>query len=94
MECQNSKDPDQTATVGVVLSGSALFAKACLSQNLGSSRYIFAGHNMGSEHDPETDDCAPSERDDGKYVMYPWAVDGYDKNNLVSEVKPCSFRLY
>ena len=49
---------------------------------------------MGSEHDPETDDCAPSERDDGKYVMYPWAVDGYDKNNLVSEVKHYSFRLY
>ena len=39
---------------------------------------------MGSEHDPETDDCAPSDYDDGKYIMYPWAVSGYDKNNLVS----------
>ena len=37
----------------------------------------------------ETDNCAPSECDIGKYIMYPWAVDGYDKNNLVSPVKYC-----
>ena len=49
---------------------------------------ILAGHNMGSEHDPETDDCAPSDYDDGKYIMYPWAVSGYDKNNLVSIILP------
>jgi len=41
------------------------------------------GHNMGSEHDPETKECAPSEYKDGKYIMYPWAVSGYDKNNQV-----------
>ncbi|XP_053385487.1 ADAM 17-like protease [Mercenaria mercenaria] len=46
------------------------------------------GHNMGSEHDPETDDCAPSEYKDGKYMMYPWAVSGYDKNNQL--FSPCS----
>ncbi|KAL4217074.1 Disintegrin and metalloproteinase domain-containing protein 17 [Mactra antiquata] len=46
------------------------------------------GHNMGSEHDPETDSCAPSEYKDGKYVMYPWAVSGYDKNNKI--FSPCS----
>ena len=34
----NSVDPDQTAPLG---SGSALFAKACVSENLGSLRYIF-----------------------------------------------------
>ena len=34
----NSIDPDQTA-LGVVWSGSALFAQACLSENLGSLRY-------------------------------------------------------
>ena len=33
----NSVDPDQTA---VVWSGSALFAQAYLSENLGSLRYI------------------------------------------------------
>ena len=32
----NSVDPDQTAPVGAVWSGSALFAQACLSENVGS----------------------------------------------------------
>ena len=32
----NSVDPDQTAPLGAVWSGSALFAKAYLSENLGS----------------------------------------------------------
>ena len=35
----NSVDPDQTAPL--VWSGSALFAKACLSENLGSLRYCY-----------------------------------------------------
>ena len=34
----NSEDPDQTAPLGAVLSGSALFAQTCLSENLGSLR--------------------------------------------------------
>ena len=34
----NSVDPDQTAPLGAVLSGSTLFAQACLSENLGSLR--------------------------------------------------------
>ena len=32
----NSIDPDQTAPLGAVWSGSALFAQAYLSENLGS----------------------------------------------------------
>ena len=36
----NSVDPDQTAPLGAVWSGSALFAQACLSENLGSLRYF------------------------------------------------------
>ena len=36
----NSVDPDQTAPLGAVWSGSALFAQAYLSKNLGSLRYI------------------------------------------------------
>ena len=32
----NSADPDQTAPKGTVWLGSALFAHACLSENLGS----------------------------------------------------------
>ena len=35
----NSVDPDQTAPKGAVWSGSALFAQAYLSENLGSLRY-------------------------------------------------------
>ena len=30
----NSADPDQTAPIGAVLSGSTLFAQTCLSENL------------------------------------------------------------
>ena len=36
----NSLDPDQTAPLGAVWSGSALFAQACLSEKLGSLRYF------------------------------------------------------
>ena len=36
----NSLDPDQTAPLGAVWSGSALFAQAYLSENLGSLRYL------------------------------------------------------
>ena len=36
----NSVDPDQTAPLGAVWSGSALFTQAYLSENLGSLRYI------------------------------------------------------
>ena len=36
----NSVDPDQTAPLGAVWSGSALFAQTCLSENLGSIRYL------------------------------------------------------
>ena len=35
----NSVDPDQTAPLGAVWSGSALFAKTCLSEKLGSLRF-------------------------------------------------------
>ena len=34
----NSVDPDQTAPLGAVWSGSALFAHNCLSENLGTLR--------------------------------------------------------
>ena len=35
----NSVDPDQTAILGAVWSGSTLFAQTCLSENVGISRY-------------------------------------------------------
>ena len=42
----NSVDPDQTAPKGAVWSGSALFAQAYLSENLGSLRYSLK-HGFG-----------------------------------------------
>ncbi|XP_063412810.1 ADAM 17-like protease [Mytilus trossulus] len=39
------------------------------------------GHNWGSEHDPDTSDCAPPSERGGHYLMYPYAVTGYDQNN-------------
>ena len=36
----HSVDPDQTAPLGAVWSGSTLFARAYLSENLGSLQYI------------------------------------------------------
>ena len=41
----NSADPDQTAPLGAVWSGSALFAQGYLSENLGSLRYVSEGGN-------------------------------------------------
>ena len=40
----NSVDPDQTAPLGAVWSGSALFAQACVSENIGSLRYTQKKH--------------------------------------------------
>ena len=37
----NSIDPDQTASLGAVWFGSALFAQAYLSENLGSLQYFY-----------------------------------------------------
>lgn len=44
------------------------------------------GHNWGAEHDAETSECAPSAFDNGKYLMYPYAVSGFDENNNVSKI--------
>ena len=44
----NSVDPDQTAPLGAVWSGSAMFAQTCLSENLGNLRMYSIG------------DCSPS----------------------------------
>ena len=40
----NSVDPDQTAPLGAVWSGSALFAQTCLSENLGSLGYFLPSY--------------------------------------------------
>ena len=40
-EMANSVDPDQTAPVGAVGSGSTLFAPTYLSENLGILQYVY-----------------------------------------------------
>ena len=44
----NTVDPDQTAPLGAVWSGSALFAQADMSENLGSLRYkgVYLGKSI------------------------------------------------
>ena len=43
------------------------------------------GHNFGSEHDPDTDECAPGDTkgEGGKFIMYPASVSGQLRNNKV-----------
>ncbi|CAB0019395.1 unnamed protein product [Nesidiocoris tenuis] len=39
------------------------------------------GHNWGSEHDPDINECSPSASQGGSYLMYTYSVSGYDVNN-------------
>ena len=48
----NSVDPDQTAPLGAVWSGSALFVQTYLSENLGSLQYIFMSLTVVAWHLP------------------------------------------
>ncbi|CAL4147225.1 unnamed protein product [Meganyctiphanes norvegica] len=48
------------------------------------------GHNWGSEHDPDRQDCSPSSSQGGSHLMYTYAVSGYDINN--KRFSPCSIR--
>lgn len=52
---------------------------------------LIAGHNWGSEHDPDTRECSPSSASGGKYIMYTYSVSGIDSNNQVSLL--CSSQL-
>ena len=46
---------------------------------------LFWGHNWGSEHDPDTQECSPTSSGGGKYIMYTYSVSGIDSNNRVSQ---------
>ncbi|KAK7487925.1 hypothetical protein BaRGS_00020826 [Batillaria attramentaria] len=48
------------------------------------------GHGWGSEHDPETGECAPKSEKNGKYLMWPVLGHGYEGNNFF--FSPCSKR--
>lgn len=43
------------------------------------------GHNWGSEHDPDIQECSPSASQGGSYLMYTYSVSGYDVNNKVNK---------
>ena len=49
----NSVDPDQTAPLGAVWSGSALFAQTYQSENLGLLRYCFCQTHWDSDSDSQ-----------------------------------------
>ena len=42
------------------------------------------GHNFGSNHDPFTTECSPSESGGGKFMMYATSVSGLKPNNKVA----------
>ena len=52
----NSADPDQTAPLGTVWSGSTLFAQTCLSENCRSLRYLYLNNFRNKMH---TSRCCP-----------------------------------
>ena len=47
-------------------------------------------HNFGSMHDANTVECAPEDRNGGKYIMWPYAVRGNRFNNKA--LSKCSLR--
>ena len=55
----NNVDPDQTAPLGAVLSGSTLFAQICLSENLEPLRSAVLFSNLQSLLDTRWRVCVP-----------------------------------
>ena len=49
-----------------------------------SSLPSLIGHNFGSNHDPFTTECSPSESGGGKFMMYATSVSGLKPNNKVA----------
>ena len=54
---------------------------------------VTAGHNWGSVHDMSVS-CVPSGSEGGKYLMYPYTVNGLDRNNKVFLGFLCTFGVY
>nr|KAI8738890.1 ADAM 17-like protease isoform X1 [Biomphalaria glabrata] len=48
------------------------------------------GHNLGSYHDPVTEECAPEDSSGGKYVMWQRSVMGTQSNH--KKFSPCSLK--
>lgn len=48
------------------------------------------GHNWGSNHDPDNNECSPSTTSGGRYLMFSRALKGVANNNL--KFSPCSTR--
>ncbi|KAK7458911.1 hypothetical protein BaRGS_00039085 [Batillaria attramentaria] len=39
------------------------------------------GHGWGADHDPPSGNCSPSDFNGGRFVMWPYAVNGWNDNN-------------
>ena len=48
-------------------------------------------YNTFSQHDPTTGECAPSDSNGGKYVMFAHATSGAQSNN--DDFSPCSIEM-
>ena len=76
----NTGVSSMTTSVGILLPG--LVASLVISHEI--------SHNFGSPHDANTPECAPADKDGGKYLMWPFTVRGNRPNNKL--LSKCSLR--
>nr|XP_033792600.1 disintegrin and metalloproteinase domain-containing protein 17 isoform X1 [Geotrypetes seraphini] len=78
-----SDDTDKAIYLNTGLTSTKNYGKTILTKEADLVTTHELGHNFGAEHDPDNtaENCAPSEDNGGKYVMYPIAVSGDHENN-------------
>uniref|UniRef100_A0A4W3IIW2 ADAM metallopeptidase domain 17a n=1 Tax=Callorhinchus milii TaxID=7868 RepID=A0A4W3IIW2_CALMI len=72
---------DQEVYLNTGLTSTKNYGKTILTKEADLVTTHELGHNFGAEHDTDHNDCAPTDDDGGKYVMYPIAVSGDQDNN-------------
>eukprot|EP00052_Salpingoeca_macrocollata_P026639 m.248371 g.248371 ORF g.248371 m.248371 type:complete len:855 (-) comp22611_c0_seq1:254-2818(-) len=86
--CDNFNEPNQTYYLNVGLTTTLNFGANVLQLMAILVTQHELGHNFGSNHDPATALCQPSEAAGGDYVMYASSVDGSETNHI--SFSPCS----
>ena len=86
----NSVDPDQTAPLEAVWSGSALFAQTYLSENLGSLRYFLI--SLWKKMLPKTELRKGYNVSSFLLKQWSWDVEGLLRFiHVVTQNDPCSY---